>query len=51
MPARVHRTTLDQDSNWEEGSIPDTGQARIRVIGELCGSAENEALRRNERLG
>ena len=50
MPARVHRTTLDQDSDREEGSLPDTGQARLRVIGKLCGSAENEALRRNERL-
>ena len=51
MPARIYRTTMNQNNDREEGSLPDTDKARLGVEGKLCGSVENEAIRRDERLG
>ena len=35
---------MNQDSDREEGNLPDTDKARLGVEGKLCDSTENELL-------
>ena len=42
---------MNQDSDREEGNLPDTDKTRSGVEGGLCDSTENETSRRDERSG